>query len=119
MQNLRLCLDGDLPSMKYMIGALRLKKCQQENISEQLFELWKEVIDKTEFGQFEHLITDFLMKILRKPPGSFQTPLHMAAQNGEMALVWYILQAMDKEKIICQFDNFENNPIHEAARFGK
>jgi len=95
-----------------------LKKCQQENISEQLFELWKEVIDKTEFTQYEHIITDFLMKILRKPPGSFQSPLHMAAKNGEMALVWNILQIMAKEKIICQFDDFENSPIHEAARFG-
>ena len=96
-----------------------LKKCQQENISEQLFELWKEVIDKTEFTQYEHIITDFLMKILRKPPGSFQSPLHMAAKNGEMALVWNILQIMAKEKIICQFDDFENSPIHEAARFGE
>ena len=29
-----------------------LKKCQQENIPDQLFELWKEVVDKTEFTQF-------------------------------------------------------------------
>ena len=96
-----------------------LKKCQQENIPDQLFELWKEFVDKTEFTQYEHIITDFLTKILRKPPGSFQTPLHMAAKNGEMALVCNILQIMTKEKIICQFDDFENSPIHEAARFGE
>ena len=52
-------------------------------------------------------------------PGSFQTPLHMAAKNGEMALVCNILEIMTKEKIICQFDDFENSPIHEAARFGE
>ena len=57
-----------------------------QDLPEELKIIWNELVKITEDTNYEQNVTDLLIEMDKKPPMTFQPPLHMASKNGDLAL---------------------------------
>ena len=92
-----------------------LKKCAEKNLAKDLKMSWASLIKKVERSCLEQNVILCLQKMHKEAPHSFQSPLHMASEAGDLKLIQFILDHMDSS--IGQNQNGKT-PIHIAAMNG-
>ena len=95
-----------------------LKKCREQDLSDELQLLWQNLINETKNTSLRNNVTFLLIHMHKKPPESFRPPLHLASKFGDLPLVWFMVRRMNHLFIEKHFESFENTPIHEAAKHG-
>ena len=84
--------------------------------SDKIYAQWKILVQMTEKTHLEQNVTFLLMK---SKENNVETPLHIASDVGDLDVVQYILQNMDRTTVMMMIkDEKYPTPIYGAAKNG-